>query len=484
VEKLVQQGVLVDGRQIKLAAFPRRYGQAFRVPRSSALNVEATLERPKLVRDGAETYLQVGLQAIRREVAKRPPLNVALVIDTSGSMGDEGKLGHVKAAALSMVDRLSASDLLAVVTFEDNARVVVPSQRVGDSAAVRNAVRALAPGASTNAYAGLQAGYSQVNQNASREHLSRVILLSDGQTNTGVTDLPSFQRLATQYADQGVSCTTVGVGLQYNEQLMLAVAESGKGNYHFLKDAAGATEVFRQELNELMTVVAKAVRLRIRLAEGVELLGVLGSPALDAAQTAAAKADERKVDRKVYEDLGIVADRQNLEDEPGIKMLIPQFYQGDSHVVMLRVRVPQGVGQRNVADVEVRYKDLVFAKNRTNRVPVNVTYTRSGDEMIASAKPAVVKNRLGFQTGEALLQAAQLLHRGDVGGAVKALDERMVVLGVAARQWRDKDLDRDGKLLARYRDVVAGARTRYAGSAELGQYLAKSLTYSGYRLGQ
>jgi Ca-activated chloride channel family protein len=272
------------------------------------------------------------------------------------------------------------------------------------------------------------------------------------------------------------------MGVSFNEGLMLALAREGKGNYHFIREGADTTSVFAKELEELTHVVARAVRLRVRLAEGVGLVRVLGAARLDAAATKAAKAEEKKIDRKVYEELGIAADRQKQDEEPGIKLLIPHFYRGDHHLVMLEVALPPGRGDRRVADVFLKYKDMVARENREARTTVIVKPARNRSEMIASLNRNVKKNLLGFQTGEALNEAATLIAQGRVADAVRTIDERMVVLGLAAREWHDADLDRDGRLLDRYKTVVTHLRERpHLASSELGEYLKKSLTYSGYQ---
>jgi hypothetical protein len=95
----------------------------------------------------------------------------------------------------------------------------------------------------------------------------------------------------------------------------------------------------------------------------------------------------------------------------------------------------------------------------------------------------VKKNLLGFQTGEALAAAGSLISTGDVNGAVRRVDERMVVLGLAAKEWNDADLDRDGRLLSRYEAVLKQMNTnRQLAQTDLGQYLSRSLTYSGYKM--
>jgi hypothetical protein len=148
---------------------------------------------------------------------------------------------------------------------------------------------------------------------------------------------------------------------------------------------------------------------------------------------------------------------------------------------MLQIKVPPGKGARKVADVYLKYKDIVFRKNQETSASVRLDYTPNESTMIASIRQPVKKNELGFRTGEALKTAAALLQRGKNGEAAKVIDEQMALLGVAAREWKDPDLDHDGTLLAAYRDVIGGLGTRHVANTELGEYLAKSLTYSAYQ---
>lgn len=481
VVKLIEEGVEVDGRQVKLEAFTREYSQAFPIPTKTALSLSAETEHAKVLSKGGRTYLQVGLQATDREAPKRPPLNICLVVDRSGSMGDEGKIKYARAAAIEVVDRLSPSDTIAVVAYDDTPQILVPAQTARDKEPVRQKLGGLQPGGSTDIYSALRVGYEQVQKGLDPEAINQVIVLSDGMVTAGISDLGAFGRLTAEMFDEGIQTTTVGMGLDYDEQLMMTVAREGKGNYHFVRDAASIGEIFHEELEDLTHVVAKALRLRIKLADGIELKRVLGSTQMEEEAVEAAKATERKIDERVYRELGITADRQKIEDEPGLKMLIPQFYMGDSHVVMLEIEVPPGSGTRKVADVYLKYKDIVFGTNRERTKSVTVRYTTSRSTMLASIRQPVKKNELGFRTGEALKTAAALLQRGQNGEAAKVIDEQMVLLGVAAKQWKDPDLDHDGTLLAAYKGVIGGLGTRYAADTELGQYLSKSLTYSAYQ---
>lgn len=481
IEKLIGDGVVVGGKTVKLAAFTREYSQAFEIPTKQALNVHVDLEQSKIAKQGGEVHLQVGLQAIKREAPKRPPVNLCVVIDRSGSMADEGKLSYAKKAATDIIEGLSPSDYLGIVVYDDAVNVLVPSAKLTSKAAAKKKVASLGPGGSTNIYDALRAGYAEAKKHFSKESINQVLLLSDGMVTAGVEDPYAFRELARKMADGDIQTTTVGMGIEFDETIMMDVAQHGRGNYHFIKDASQTQEIFQKELGRLTRAVAKAVKVRIELTKGVELVRVLGSSALGESEAEATKRTEQKIDQKVYDELGIRKDRKK-EDEPGIKMLIPHFYAGDSHVVMLRVRVPRGSGSREVAQVEVKYKDLVFKKNREDKRSAKITYAKDKAAVVASISRPVKKNVLGFKTGEALLKAGEYVKQGRTSEAVRAIDEQMVVLGVAAKEWNDKDLDRDGELLDRYKYVMASAGGGSLANTDLGNYLAKSLTYSGYEL--
>lgn len=434
------------------------------------------------MRLGGETYLQVGLQAIDREAPRRPPLNVCLVIDRSGSMGATGKLEYARQAAAQVLTSLADGDTVAVVAYDDRVEVLARAQKAAGRNSIIRMIEGLGPGGSTNIYAGLEAGYRELRKNLSSDTLNKLILLSDGQVTAGVADPNEFARLtAASFDEDDIETTSIGMGLDYDEELMMTIAREGKGNYHFIREAEAIGDILHDELEQLTQIVAKAVRLRIELADDVELLSILGSRELEEEEVAAVKRTERVQDERIRRELGITRDREDIEDEPGIKMMIPQFAMGTSHVVMLQIKVPPGGGERAVADVHLKYKDIIFAQNQEQTETATIEYTGSQDASFASIRRPVKKNELGFRTGEALKAAAALLQRGEYGKAAEVIDEQMALLGVAAQEWNDRDLDRDGELLAAYRQVIGDAGTQIASNPELGDYLVKSLTYSAYQ---
>ncbi len=473
IEKLISEGVEVEGKRVKLASFPRAYRQTFPMPSGKALSLNTATESAKIVERGDKTYLQVGLQALKGEQPRRPALNVALVIDRSGSMQSDEKLVLAIRAARDAIGRLRTGDYVSVVVFDDAAQVLVPATL--DHRRADRKMSEITHGGGTNIYDGLRLGYQEVAKHAGRDGVNLVLLLSDGEVTAGNSDPEAFRKMVEAQTDKEVQTSAIGMGIEFDEELMQALARTGGGSYHFVKDGIDAKKVFAKEFDDLGQVVARAVKVRIVLAPEVGFVRALGQNVLDAKAVQATRRQERKIDQKVYDELGITKNRK--EEEPGIKMLIPNFRRGDSHVIMLEIQAPKGRGTRKLADVHLKYKDLVYRANREEAQPISVQYAPDRGQVVASINRSVKKNLLGFQTGEALTLAAAAIEAGKPAEAVRLIDDRMTVLGVAAREWSDRDLDREGAL-------VLGElhRNPQLASADLGQYLSKSLSYAGYQL--
>jgi Ca-activated chloride channel homolog len=187
---------------------------------------------------------------------ERLPMNLVIVVDHSGSMSQDGRLEKVKGGLHTLIDNVEDADRIAIVSFDDVVTVDAPFTDTIDRAALHAAVDTLVPRGSTNIYDGLESGLEMLGENPPNERQNRVILLSDGLATAGNTSQEAIIAMATSYITRGIGLTTIGVGNDFDVELMRGLAERGAGNFYFVEDAAAATEVFTDELEYFMSPLA------------------------------------------------------------------------------------------------------------------------------------------------------------------------------------------------------------------------------------
>jgi Ca-activated chloride channel family protein len=223
-----------------------------------------------------EVVVKIDLSAIAgKQKVRRTPLNLAVVLDKSGSM-EGAKLEKARQAAMLLVDRLTANDIFSLVVYSDGARVLVPAQKVGDKEALKEKIRSIQADGSTALYAGVKMGADQIQEYFSGKRINRVILLSDGLANVGPSSPRQLRHLGGNLAERGISVTTIGVGDDYNEDLMADLAEASDANYYYVKDTEKLPDIFAKELGGMLAVAARDVRIEIVCPNGVKPLGFIG----------------------------------------------------------------------------------------------------------------------------------------------------------------------------------------------------------------
>lgn len=192
-------------------------------------------------------------------------------------MAEEGKMSHARAALHALINQLRNDDVLSLVIYDNEVDVLWPASPVGPRKdELRHLVNEVYPRGRTNLGGGMNEGYRQVGRNLQREYVNRVILLSDGLANEGITDPRRLADIAQRQRTTGVSLTTIGVGLDYNENLMVDLSEQGGGNYYFIENPENLASVLRREFDQLSSVLAQSVILELELGGGVTLHDVIG----------------------------------------------------------------------------------------------------------------------------------------------------------------------------------------------------------------
>lgn len=224
-----------------------------------------------------DMYAAIDLEAIEFQGGERPPVNLAVVIDRSGSMSAD-KIEYAKSAARRLVNVLGDKDRVAIVSYGSDVTVDFYSQPVTDATRMSlfRAINNIAVGGGTNLSGGFQRGYSEVSKWKTPETINRVILMSDGHANIGITNSHQLSELAANALRSSVSVSTIGVGLHYNEDLMTNMANLGAGNYYFVDRDETIVGIFDKELQGLASTVARNTAVVIKLGDGVRLTELHG----------------------------------------------------------------------------------------------------------------------------------------------------------------------------------------------------------------
>lgn len=250
------------------------------IPLSTA--VILTPRRAGLV-DGQDNVIEVLVRvqapsAPVGDAADRPAQAIALVIDRSGSMAGQ-PLAEARRCADYVIGMLRPTDSVSLVEFDNRVRRLWPAVPLGDGTSLRAAIACIQAGGNTNLHGGWHEGAETLND-APGTGLKRVILLSDGQANEGVTNVEDIAVQCAQWAAEGVTTSTYGLGNRFNEELMVAIARAGAGNHYYGDTAEDLMEPFQQELELLGNLCLRDLRIKVSAPDGVEVAMLNDLPAV------------------------------------------------------------------------------------------------------------------------------------------------------------------------------------------------------------
>lgn len=321
---------------------------------------------------------------------ERPQLNLGLVIDRSGSMQGQ-KIEYARQAACYAVQQLLPSDRLSVTIYDDQIDVLVPSTLIEDKNQIIRRIQSITPRNSTNLHGGWLEGGTQVSRYLQPSQLNRVILLSDGLANVGQTNPDLIASDVRGLSQHGVSTTTMGIGDDYNEDLMTAMANSGDGSYYYITSPAQLSEIFNTELLGIMATVGEKVSLGIELASGVMLVDVFNH--LDQTNTGRYKLPNLIIGNPV---------------EVGIRLKIPPMTQESP---LCQFRLAWNVSdQRERQSIRESLQLPVVSSAQLTDFPVNEEVTQLIALLLsARAKEEVVRNldRQDYTAAKASLSLAR-----------------------------------------------------------------------------
>lgn len=364
---------------------------------SGGVLLRATLDRDAVQQGGDDVrYLVIEVSSDVRADEVRRPVDLAVVMDLSGSMIEQGRIEAAREAAGGLIDRLGAEDRFSLVTFSDQASIRVPLGVARAPELLHQVVDRLQPEGGTNLGEGLREGISQLER-ANAGSARRVVLLSDGIANIGVTDDAALVQLAARGRSAGVTVSAIGLGLEFNEDLLANLSEAAGGRYHFVHEPSLLEELLTDEWSAAAQSVAHELSVDLELAEGAELLQVFGWSTRLTRDSA-----------RVY---------------------LGELRAGEHRKIVARVRVPDDhAGEVAVASVGLSGALAQGERALQLRAPVTATVTEDPNRVEASIDPAAATQAARAVVGDLLDRSARLLEKGESKQAAAALDEEPAVL--------------------------------------------------------
>ena len=267
--RYLQDGLQPPPAAIRVEEFVNSFDQGYQIPPDTDFAVYADGAPSPFHTDGTY-FLRIGVQGYESSEEVRPSAALTFVIDVSGSMAQDNRLGLVKQSLEILVNRMRADDTIAIVVYGSDARVVLPPTNGSDRNTILNAIYALQTEGSTNLEAGLLLGYEMVNRAYKFDGINRVILASDGVANVGNTSADGIAAQIRGYADAGIQLTTIGFGLgNYNDVMMEQLADQGDGNYGYIDTLREAEELFVDNIMSTLQVIGLDAKIQVEFDRNV-----------------------------------------------------------------------------------------------------------------------------------------------------------------------------------------------------------------------
>lgn len=323
---------------------------------------------------------------------ERKPLNIALVIDRSGSMQGD-KLQYALKAAKMLVQNLHIGDHFALVDYDDQISTPVFSTTIADNkSAILGQIDKLYARGSTNLCGGMLEGYNQAKTHFNAEYVNRVILFSDGLANTGISNNDEIKKIAKKKLEEtGISISSFGIGSDYNEQLMTHLAEYGNGNYYFINNADEIPTHLATEMKGLMQVVAQNVSMRIKLPENnLEVEKVYG---------AAWKVENGEL---VVNAGSVVAE--------------------ETRTIMVKFKIKNMAAQALNFKAKMSYLDARSGEERSLESMFATSFNQNKEEVLATRNAYVWNVVQNYELNDIMEVATMKLEHGDLAEAKRLLD--------------------------------------------------------------
>jgi Ca-activated chloride channel homolog len=374
---------------------------------------------------------------------QRRPLNISLVIDRSGSMAGD-KIDYTRQAAQMLVQNLGTQDVLSVVLYNDKVETLLAPESVQRKDVINQRLATIKPGGTTNLSSGWLEACKLVAQNLDTRYLNRVILMSDGLANRGVTDSERLVSMMRQKFEENISTTTMGLGTDFNEDLLMALATAGGGAFYFIESPEVAPTIFREELQGLLNVVGQNLLVSVQPSAQVNMVKQLNA------------YPEHSDGRQTAFRMGDV-----FGDE--IKALLLE----------LNVTPLKSVGEIEIATLRFEYDELKdeTTQHHVIELPVKVRVEPASGQPLLP-KPEVENSVLLLKAAQSRQRAIKLADRGEYKNASQIL--------LQAASMIEHSQSFEPELLEEKNALVAQAKELERGDEHYGQYSRKTMSTQAF----
>ncbi len=356
-EYVAESGQIIAPDEIHIHSYVSRIDFDYPDPTDSiGITIQSSHQRVSTA--GQELLVQIGIQGKRGDFESIPPINIVFLFDASGSMSAPDKMDYVRISLDTLLERLRPVDTLSVIAFSETSLLVLPATVMSyvDTETLLEDVAAVLPMGRADLEAGYREARSQIRQYFDPEAVNRIVILSDGLVQPGESI-----DLASEYYEDGVGTTTVGVGSNFNLDLMVDLAKAGGGSSRFLTNQDKIHEVFFTDFDRAIYAVAYRLEMELNFLENVEILGYWGY--------------------------------NGVESVDSITFSHPSVHFRDYETIMVRVLTPDTrSGTRPFATFKTRYIDR---EGRTIVAPQKTLHLIFSDNVVQALYPTDRRVLLG-----------------------------------------------------------------------------------------
>ncbi len=356
------------------------------------------LSHTKVLSGGSQLFAEVQLVADKAEQApKHAPLSMVVVLDTSGSMSGE-KMDQAKNSCVKLIRDMDANDEIAFIRYSDDSEVIQSLARVGDvRESLMARVQGLSAGGGTAIPRGLSRGLDEL-RSASGERIRRVVLVSDGLDSTRV----EAERLASNSFERGITISSMGIGLDFDESYMGGVARSGHGNFGFVKDGAALATFLHRELEETANTIVENATVRVKLPKGVTFIRASG------------------------------ADAKTVGDGNEIELKFGSLFAGDEQRALIELSTYLSPGETRGIEGRAAWHRVGGDDANIPFSPLQVLATNDSQLVESGRDTGVLASVASVLASRRQMEATEAYNRGDVLGAQTLIDKNIFDLKAAA----------------------------------------------------